>query len=147
MASLRILAAFLLIAACSGTGFWTAGRLRARTEQTENLLRLLTRLETLLLQRLPTPVLNDMLKRERLLPASGWDGLIAALPAPEQAVCARVAGGLGRGSAEAQAKSVRLAAGELGQLLQQARQAEREKSRLYPTLGLLAGLFAAVAAL
>lgn len=144
---LRIAAAASLFLASVGTGLWMAARLQARVRALERLERLFIRLESLILQRLPTSVLTGELTREGLLPEGGWEALIESLPPPESALCARVSALIGRGDAESQAASVRLAAEELRASAQDARQAAREKGKLYPSLGLMLGMLAVVLAL
>lgn len=109
--------------------------------------RLLIRLEKLLLQRLPTGVLTDELIREGLLPEAGWEALEAMGQPPEAEICARVVALLGHGDAESQAASVRLAAEELREVTEKASREEAEKGKLYPTLGLMLGMLAAVMSL
>ena len=144
---LRIAAAASLFLASAGTGLWMAARLQARVRALERLERLFIRLESLILQRLPTSVLTGELMREGLLPEGGWEVLADSLPPPESALCARVSALVGRGDAGSQAASVRLAAEELRASAQDARQAAREKGKLYPTLGLMLGMLAVVLAL
>ena len=92
-------------------------------------------------------VLTGELMREGLLPEGGWKALADSLPPPESALCARVSALVGRGDAGSQASSVRLAAEELRASAMDARQAAREKGKLYPTLGLMLGMLAVVLAL
>ena len=144
---LRMAAAASLFLASAGTGLWMAARLQARVRVLERLERLFIRLESLILQRLPTSVLTGELMREGLLPEGGWEALFESLPPPESALCARVSALIGRGDAGSQAASVRLAAEELRASALDARQAVREKGKLYPTLGLMLGMLAVVLAL
>lgn len=144
---LRMAAAASLFLASAGTGLWMAARLQARVRALERLERLFIRLESLILQRLPTSVLTGELMREGLLPEGGWEALVSSLPSPESALCARVSALVGRGDAGSQASSVRLAAEELRASALDARQAAREKGKLYPTLGLMLGMLAVVLAL
>lgn len=144
---LRIAAAASLFLASAGTGLWMAAGLHTRVQRLERLERLFIRLESLILQRLPTAVVNAELMREGLLPEGGWESLPALQSPPESALCARVAALIGRGDAESQAASVRLAADELRAAEADARQAAREKGKLYPTLGLMLGMFLVVLAL
>ena len=147
MLLLRMAAAASLFLASAGTGLWMAARLQARVRALERLERLFIRLESLILQRLPTSVLTGELMREGLLPEGGWEALVSSLPSPESALCARVSALVGRGDAGSQAASVRLAAEELRASALDARQAAREKGKLYPTLGLMLGMLAVVLAL
>ena len=147
MLLLRMTAAASLFLASAGTGLWMAARLQARVRALERLERLFIRLESLILQRLPTSVLTGELMREGLLPEGGWEALADSLPPPESALCARVSALIGRGDAGSQASSVRLAAEELRASALDARQAVREKGKLYPTLGLMLGMLAVVLAL
>ena len=147
MLLLRMAAAASLFLASAGTGLWMAARLQARVRALERLERLFIRLESLILQRLPTSVLTGELLREGLLPEGGWEALVSSLPSPESALCARVSALVGRGDAGSQASSVRLAAEELRASAMDARQAAREKGKLYPTLGLMLGMLAVVLAL
>ena len=157
MLLLRMAAAASLFLASAGTGLWMAARLQARVRALERLERLFIRLESLILQRLPTSVLTGELMREGLLPEGGWEALVSSLPSPESALCARVSALVGRGDAGSQAsaletgsetvRSVRLAAEELRASALDARQAAREKGKLYPTLGLMLGMLAVVLAL
>ena len=147
MLLLRMAAAASLFLASAGTGLWMAARLQARVRALERLERLFIRLESLILQRLPTSVLTGELMREGLLPEGGWEALVSSLPSPESALCARVSALVGRGDAGSQASSVRLAAEELRASALDARQAAREKGKLYPTLGLMLGMLAVVLAL
>lgn len=147
MLLLRMAAAASLFLASAGTGLWMAARLQARVRALERLERLFIRLESLILQRLPTSVLTGELMREGLLPEGGWEVLADSLPPPESALCARVSALVGRGDAGSQASSVRLAAEELRASALDARQAAREKGKLYPTLGLMLGMLAVVLAL
>ena len=147
MLLLRMAAAASLFLASAGTGLWMAARLQARVRALERLERLFIRLESLILQRLPTSVLTGELMREGLLPEGGWEALNASLPPPESALCARVSALVGRGDAGSQASSVRLAAEELRASAMDARQAAREKGKLYPSLGLMLGMLAVVLAL
>lgn len=147
MLLLRMAAAASLFLASAGTGLWMAARLQARVRALERLERLFIRLESLILQRLPTSVLTGELMREGLLPEGGWEALVSSLPPPESALCARVSALVGRGDAGSQASSVRLAAEELRASAMDARQAAREKGKLYPTLGLMLGMLAVVLAL
>lgn len=145
MLSVRLVAGICLTLCGAGVGIRASEKLAGRVRRLSGMVRLCVRLEGLLTQRLPTGVITGMLTDEGLLPADkGWDGLGADSPEPERGICRRLAEMLGRGDAESQSASVRIAAEQLRGLLESARTEAEEKGKLMMALGTLAGMLCAV---
>jgi len=164
-AGMRLAAALALTAACAGLGWSAAQRQTRRVKALEALRRAVSRLEEDMLEkRLPLgealaasghalfvraaragdgqPPGEALRAAARALSARG--GQLDSLTPADMAAIDRLAGGLGRGSAERQRLLLAETAEELAALSANAEKLAAERNRLYVSLGALGGLALAV---